>query len=399
MVSIGYGTVQRREVTGAVASMTSDELIKVPSNNVLESMQGQLPGVDIIRNSGSPNSGNSLLVRGARSLTASNNPLVIIDGVQFGSLAQLNPQDIESIEVLKDAASTAIYGSRGANGVILVTTRRGIGGRASFDLNSFYGVTEITEYPLINTGPQFVAQKREAYRTSGLWSSPTDDAKIFTPDQLTAIKQGFYTDFRDLIFRKGAARSHQLGVSAGSDRTQAYISFGLDDETGILRSDQMRRYTLRVNVDQTITDHWKVGTHSQVTYFNRNRRANPLNIANKIDPLTRAFDSTGALIIFPNNGKDISPLADEQPNAYANNQLQTVIIPSLFADYSRGGFTFRSTLGGSVNTSRTARSRRRRRSRSRALRRRRRTTPTTRTTTASRTSRRSAVTSAVIRSR
>src|SRR4029078_7162097 len=89
------------------------------------------------------------------------------------------------------------------------------------------------------------------------------------------------------------------------------------------------------------------------TSYSRNRPANPTNIANKIYPLTRAFDSTGALIIFPNNGKDISPLPDEQPNAYANNQLQTIIIPSLFADYSRGGVTFRSTLGGSVNTTRT----------------------------------------------
>jgi TonB-linked SusC/RagA family outer membrane protein len=353
VVSIGYGTVQRREVTGAVASIKSDELTKVPSNNVLESMQGQLPGVDIVRTSGSPNSGNMLLVRGARSLTASNNPLVIIDGIQFGSLQQLNPSDIESIEVLKDAASTAIYGSRGANGVILVTTKRGFGGRPSFDLHSYFGNTQITEYPQINTGPQFIAQKREAYRTSGLWASPADDSKIFTPDQVTAIQQGFWTDFRDLIFRQGMAQSHQLGVSAGSERTQAYVSFGLDDETGILRSDQMRRYTLRVNVDQTLTDHWKVGTHSQVTYFDRDRRANPLNIANKIDPLTRAFDATGALIVFPNNGKDISPLADEQPNAYANNQLQSVIIPSLFADYSLGGFTFRSTLGGSATSSRT----------------------------------------------
>jgi TonB-dependent starch-binding outer membrane protein SusC len=353
VVSIGYGSVQRRELTGAVASITSDELTKVPTGNVTESLQGQLPGVDIVRSSGSPNSGTSMLIRGARSLKASNNPLVIIDGVQFGSLAQLNPSDVESIEVLKDAASTAIYGSRGANGVILVSTKKGVGGRPSFDLNSYYGVTSITDYPLINTGPQFVALKREAYRTSGLWSSTADDSKIFTPDQIKAIQDGFWTDFRNLIFRDGVAQSHQLGVSAGSERTQAYISFGLVDETGVLRNDQMRRYALRVNVDQKLTDQWSLGTHSQVTYFDRDRRANPLNIANKIDPLTHAFASDGSLIVFPNNGKDISPLADEQPNAYSNNQLQSIIIPSLFANYSNGGFTFRSTLGGNLSESRT----------------------------------------------
>ena len=353
VVSIGYGTVQRREVTGAVASITSEELTKVPSGNVIESMQGQLPGVDIVRSNGSPNSSTMMLIRGARSLTASNNPLVIIDGIQFGNLAQLSPSDVESIEVLKDAASTAIYGSRGANGVILVTTKRGFGGRPSFDLNSFYGVTSITDYPLINTGPQFVAQKREAYRTSGLWASPADDSKIFTPDQIRAIQGNYFTDFRNLIFRDGLSQSHQLGVSAGSERTQAYLSFGLVDETGILRNDQMRRYALRVNVDQKLTESWTLGTHSQVTYFDRDRRANPLNIANKIDPLTKAFDDAGNVIVFPNNGKDISPLADEQPNSYSNNQLQAIIIPSLFADYSSGGFTFRSTLGGSLTNTRT----------------------------------------------
>ena len=353
VVSIGYGTVQRRELTGAVASITSEELTKVPTGNVTESLQGQLPGVDIVRSSGSPNSGTAMLIRGARSLKASNNPLVIIDGIQFGSLSQLNPSDVESIEVLKDAASTAIYGSRGANGVILVSTKKGVGGRPSFDLNSYYGVTSITDYPLINTGPQYVAQKREANRTSGLWASPADDSKIFTTDELKAIQDGFWTDFRDLIFHDGLAQSHQVGVSAGSERTQAYISFGLVDETGILRNDQMRRYALRVNVDQKLSDQWTLGTHSQVTYFDRDRRANPLNIANKIDPLTRAFAADGSLIVFPNNGKDISPLADEQPNAYSNNQLQSVIIPSLYAEYSNRGFNFRSTLGGSLTESRT----------------------------------------------
>jgi TonB-linked SusC/RagA family outer membrane protein len=115
----------------------------------------------------------------------------------------------------------------------------------------------------------------------------------------------------------------------------------------------MRRYALRVNVDQRLTERWTLGTHSQVTYFDRDRRNNPLNIANKIDPLTKAFDDNGGVIIFPNNGKDISPLADEQANAYSNNQLQAIIIPSLFADYSNGGFTFRSTLGGSLTNTRT----------------------------------------------
>lgn len=352
IVAIGYGSVQRREVTGAVASISSGELTKVPTANVTESMQGKLPGVDITRSSGSPNSGASLLVRGERSLTASNSPLVIIDGVQFGNLSQLNPNDIESVQVLKDAASTAIYGSRGANGVLLVTTKQGSGGRTSFSVNSYVGATEITDYPAINTAEQYVTLKREAYRTSGLWTGPQDDPKIFSQTELDNIASGVATDFRDLIFRDGLSQSHQASVTTGSERTQGYLSLGVYDETGILRSDELRRYSLRVNVDHSLSDYWKVGTHSQLTYFDRDRRRNPLNLANKIDPLTAAYDANGDLIVFPNNGKDISPLADEQPNAFADNELETYMVPSLFAQFGRGGVTFRSTLGASLSNRR-----------------------------------------------
>ena len=352
VVSIGYGTVQRKEVTGSVASLSQEELKKVPTASVVESMQGMLPGVDITRSSGSPNSGNALLVRGTRSLTASNNPLVIVDGVQFGALGDLNPGDIESIEVLKDAASTAIYGSRGANGVILVKTKSGTGGGAVVSANGFYGVTQITSYPLINTAEQYATLKREAYRTSGIWKSPADDAKIFAPLELANLNAGVATDFRNLLFRDGRTASQEVSVAAGSDRTHAFFSGGYYDETGILRADEMRRYSARVNVDHTLSDRWKVGTHTQLTYFDRDRRNDPLNLANKITPLTAAYDSLGQLIVYPNGGKDISPLADERPNAFADNELQSRVVPSFYGEYTSGGFDFRSTLGADVTSSR-----------------------------------------------
>jgi TonB-dependent SusC/RagA subfamily outer membrane receptor len=290
MVSIGYGTVQRKEVTGAVASLSQEELTKVPTASVVESMQGMLPGVDITRSSGSPNSGNALTVRGTRSLTASNSPLVIVDGVQFGGLGDLNPADIESIEVLKDAASTAIYGSRGANGVILVKTKSGLGNGAVVSASGYYGVTDVTSYPLINTPEQYAALKRQAYRTSGIWSSPADDAKIFAPLELINLNGGVATDFRNLLFREGRTASQEVSVSAGSERTRAFVSGGFYDETGILRADEMRRYSARLNVDHTLSDRWRVGTRTQLTYYDRDRRADPLNLANKITPLTPAFD-------------------------------------------------------------------------------------------------------------
>ncbi len=352
VVAIGYGTVQRKEVTGAVASMSSEELTKVPSANVIESMQGMLPGVDITRSSGSPNSGNTLLVRGVRSLTASNSPLVIIDGVQFGSLADLNPSNIESIEVLKDAASTAIYGSRGANGVILVTTKSGGRSGTIVSSNTYFGATQITSYPLINSPTQYAALKREAYRTSGIWATTADDSKIFAPLELINLNQGIATDFRNLIFRDGRTANQEVSVASSTDRTAAFLSLGYNEESGILRSDQAKRYSLRLNVDHALSDRLKFGTRTQLTYFNRDRRADPLNLANKITPLTPARDSTGALIVFPNGGKDISPLADEEPNVFLDNELQARVVPSLFGELTLGAFSFRSTVGADITSRR-----------------------------------------------
>lgn len=354
IVAIGYGSVQRRDLTGSVATIASEELRRVPTSDVRESLQGRLPGMDIRRESGSPNSDMDWRVRGTRSLTADNEPLIIIDGVQFGRLEDLNPSDIESIEVLKDAAATAIYGSRGANGVILVTTKNGGAGGANITVSSYMGMTDITSYPRINTGPEFVDLKREAFRTAGEWSSEADDANIFSPRELENIANGVWTDFRDLIFRDATLQSHQVGVSTGSANTRAYLSLGAFRENGILRSDEVSRYSVRFNLDHALSDRWTVGTNSQVTYYDRDRRRDPLNIANKINPLTRAFDGDGDLIIYPNDGKDISPLADQEPDAYANNQLETIVVPSLYAEFAPlGNLSIRSTLSGNLVGRRT----------------------------------------------
>jgi TonB-linked SusC/RagA family outer membrane protein len=308
-----------------------------------------VPGLDITRNGGSPNSGVSITLRGTRSLTASNSPLVIVDGNQFGNLEDLNANDIASIQVLKDASSTAIYGSRGANGVIIVTTKSGARSPTSISVNAYTGMTQVASYPRINTGPEFVAQRREANRTTGKWSSPADDPKIFTPGELQHIQDGTWTDYRDLLFHTGYTQNYQVGVTTSTENTNAYLSASLYDEQGILRKDDLRRYTLRLNLDRKLSDAWKVGTNSQVTYYDTNARRDPLNLANKIDPLTDVYDPTGALIVYPNGGKDISPLADEQPNVYTDNTLTTRVLPSLYAEWAPiDGLTLRSTAAADL---------------------------------------------------
>ena len=154
VVVVGYGEVKKRDLTGAVVSVKGDELKKVPSTNVMESVQGKLPGVDITKSSGAAGAKINVTVRGNRSIRADNGPLYIVDGVQYENIQDINPNDIQSMEVLKDASSTAVYGSRGANGVIIVTTKKGASGKPRVSVNTYVGVSQVAGYPEMSTGPQ-----------------------------------------------------------------------------------------------------------------------------------------------------------------------------------------------------------------------------------------------------
>ncbi|WP_078063082.1 SusC/RagA family TonB-linked outer membrane protein [Solirubrum puertoriconensis] len=353
VVVIGYGAVKRSDVTGAIVSVKEEDMKKVPVANVMESLQGRLPGVDITRSSGSASSGVNITVRGNRSLTANNGPLFIVDGIQYNSIQDINPNDIQSMEVLKDAASTAIYGSRGANGVIIVTTKKGAAGKTRVTLNSYIGRSDVEYYPYVNDGPGYVAQKREANRTTGLWNSPADDAKIFTPLQLSAIQDGTWSRWPDLFLRNGVQQEHQVGLASGGENTKFYVSANYYDEQGIFRMDNLKRYATRFNLEHAVTDKFKVGMQNQLTYYNQNNRRDPLNIANKIDPLGAPRDENGQVVVFPNNGKDINPLADEINGNYQNNSRTTRTFLTAFAEYQLlPSLNLRSNVGLTLGNSR-----------------------------------------------
>src|SRR5690625_3215573 len=353
VVVIGYGTVAKSDLTGSVSSVDAEDVTSVPTTNVAEALQGKVSGMDITRSSGEAGAGVNITLRGNRSLTASNSPLVIVDGIQYGSMEDINPNDIESIEVLKDASSTAIYGSRGANGVILISTKQADAPGTQVSIESYAGFSRTMEYPDYNTGPEYVAQKREANRVSGDWSGPEDDPNIFTSGELENINNNVWTDFRDLLFQTGIQQSHQASVSRGTENNSVYLSVNYFDEQGILEMDQLKRYTARLNVDQQFGEALRIGMNSQITYYDRDRRRDPMNIANKINPLTRAYDDEGELIVRPNNGRDISPLADTQLNAYENNTLTTKVFPTLFAELDIAEqVSFRTNISATLTNSR-----------------------------------------------
>ncbi|MBO0356394.1 TonB-dependent receptor [Hymenobacter sp. BT186] len=354
VVVIGYGQVKKSDVTGAIVSVKEEDIKKTPAANVMESLQGRLPGVDITRSSGSATSGVSVTVRGNRSLTANNGPLFIVDGVQYNSIQDINPNDIASMEVLKDAASTAVYGSRGANGVIIVTTKRGTSGQPRVTINSYYGQTDVANYPKVNNAEQYVAQKREANRTTGLWNSTADDSKIFTPYELESIANGVSTDWMELLLRKGTQQEHQIGLSGGSEKTKFYTSFDYFNEQGLFKLDNLNRYSIRFNIDQEINKKITIGLQSQLTYYNQSVRRDPTNQANKINPLLTPYDANGNIAIFPNSGNFINPIIDEVNGNYENNTRTTRTFTTGYVSYQiLPSLNIRSNLGLTLSNART----------------------------------------------
>ncbi|OQP47395.1 SusC/RagA family protein [Niastella yeongjuensis] len=353
IVVIGYGTVKKRDLTGAVVSLKGDEVKKVAAGNVMESVQGKVAGVDITRTSGGAGSNVNVTVRGNRSILAQNTPLFIVDGIQYANFQDINPNDIQSMEVLKDASSTAIYGSRGANGVIIITTKRGASGKVRVAANAYYGVNKETGYPVPMNGPQYAELKRQGARTAGTWKSPADDASLFKAD-FTAATDGTSTYWPGLLLKDGSQQDYGVNVASGSDKTKVFFSFDYFKEKGLLNNDFSGRYTLRLNIDQTVIGTFKVGLQSQLTYYDENRRTdNVLTVANKVIPYYVPYAADGSLIRLPGNANQVNPLLEEQPGAYINETNTTRILSSAYAEWKPfSSLTLRSNLGITNGSSR-----------------------------------------------
>lgn len=351
VVIIGYGTVKKRDLTGSISQMSAKDVAETPANNVLETLQGRISGLDLVESDGQAGSGLSFTLRGNRSLNASNEPLILVDGIPYGSALEINPSDIESVEVLKDASATAIYGTRGANGVILVTTKKGKSGRVQVALNSYYGAQSNSGLAKIQTGAEYAAFKREAFRTQGI----TDDAAIFNPEELTAINNRQFVDWMGLAIKDGSVQNHEINISGGNDKTTISVSAGVYDEQGLFKNDQLRRYNGSLSVGYQLLDNLKVGSKLFYTFRDNDRRQDPLNQANKINPYGTPYDAEGNIILYPVAGQsfNISPLADEVPGAYVNNLRGNRIFNASYLEWGiLNDLQFRSSFGFDIHSDR-----------------------------------------------
>lgn len=361
IVVIGYGTVRKRDLTGSVTSVKSDDIVRSPAHNALEAIQGQVPGLDITRTSGSATAGVNMNIRGKRSLSTAkdeygnsiaNSPLVIIDGMQGGNISDINPQDIESIDVLKDASSTSIYGSQGANGVIIVTTKRGKSGKPRVNWNSYVGANGWAQYPEMRTGEDYIRLRREAAKTAGQWDEKSGDQTLFTAGEWEALQKNQWVNWKDEVFKNGILQSHQISISGGTDQTTGLLSGGYYREMGSFENDELNKFNLRLNVDHNIGSYVKVGTSSQLTrYDGRDRAENVLWRATTNVPLGAPYDENGNVILWPlgRDGK-VSPLADEADAFTAQHRLaNTNIIANGFLEIKPlAGLSFRSNFGANL---------------------------------------------------
>ncbi len=288
VVVVGYGTQRRTAVTAAIASVPMKEIKDMPVSNVATALQGKVPGVVVQQNNGAPGSTPAIKVRGLGSISAGNSPLIVVDGniVSPAIFSLLNSNEIVSMDVLKDASSTAIYGSRGSNGVIIVTTRRGRTGRTNINLDVYGGFQEVTKKIDLLNSAQMAELSIEAANNAYLDNVP--GAKITDPNSMRPVLRYRYPrgevfpwlnfddpqkiaelpdfDFQDLIFRKAAISSYQLSLSGGNEKAQFYVAGGYLNQQGVIKESKLDRYTLRAGVDVNVSDKLKVGVNINPSY-------------------------------------------------------------------------------------------------------------------------------------
>ncbi|WP_345263172.1 SusC/RagA family TonB-linked outer membrane protein [Nibrella viscosa] len=306
VVVVGYGTQRKRDVTGAVVSINEATLKEVPAPNLISQLKGRAAGVSIVSNGSTPGSQGQIRIRGNRTLTTSqgssdalDGPLVVVDGIPFGGLNDINPDDISNMEILKDASATAIYGSRGAGGVILITTKRGKVGKPILSYDGYHGVTSIMGKYNVMNGQEYAQFKADA--TTYNRTNPGTTAYPLTQAEKDALAAGISTDWQSLIYKPAFMTNHQLGLQGGVENTQYSIGAGYFNETGIIPNQNFERYTIRATIDQKLGKHVKIGlnTINTLTYQNNPGGGGvPSNLV-RLTPLAAPYNPDGTVNLNP----------------------------------------------------------------------------------------------------
>lgn len=322
VVVVGYGETKRKDITGSVGSMNTEAIEKTNKINAFQALQGQVPGVNIQAADNKPGGEFNIRIRGANTInsnenvdnggySAGQNPLFVVDGMFVNDISFLNPSDIERMDVLKDASATAIYGSRGSNGVILIQTKKGSAGGLVVQYDNYVGVKQAYNLPDMFNGPEFVQFMTDAVvglnYASGNFDfaeSDVDLTNYLRPNELQNVADGSYTDWVDLIRNDGFQTNHTLGFSGGSDRTTFGAGVAYTADEGTFEGEDYERVNIRGNINSKLSDLVTIGYSNYATFSKRNVGSlEGFRSAYRLRPTGTPYDENGEPLFFPIEGE------------------------------------------------------------------------------------------------
>ncbi|QGY42479.1 SusC/RagA family TonB-linked outer membrane protein [Maribellus comscasis] len=333
VVAIGYGSMKKSDLTGSVTSVNSEDFVKGVANNALQLLQGKASGVQISQANSEPGGALSIKVRGAGSINSSNSVLVVIDGLPGADPSSLNPLDIESIEILKDASAAAIYGTRAANGVVLITTKQGSSGTPVVSYNTYFAL-QTPDYKFdVLDATQYMQMINDISEDGG-------KTLPFTDQEISAAGKG--TDWQDVLMRNAFAMNHQFSINGGSNTSKYYVSLGYLDQDGILISSGLKKYNTLINLEFTPSEKFKFAINLNGALSKKDIIPNDSNSANEnADPLNAALQFDPRLTTEKNEQGEYqrnASIALDNPLAlaygYDDNQKNTRISGNVLAEYS-----------------------------------------------------------------
>lgn len=374
VVVIGYGTARKKDVTGSVASVSNEKLVESASYSPVLALQGKASGVVIQQTNAKPGSDPRVMIRGNRSLSATNEPLYVVDGIPLTQgYSEIPQSNISSIDILKDASATAIYGSRGANGVILITTKKGQSGRPVIEYNAYYGIQKPRKLVELFDAAEWVELIREAYRTTGAYpavptyemdqimmpvAQETDPYGIsykiqnaYDPDGSWHPERLETVDWMGEVLQTGQIMNHEFSVRGGTENLKTYASVTYFNQEGLVKGQDYSRYSVRVNFDWNITKIFTLGGQTAYTHTDRNDGANLFSACQSISPLANIRNADGELIGRPGNDTQLwNPVWNI--SEYISKYRKERFLGSYYLEIKLPfDFRFRSNLGIDIGPS------------------------------------------------
>lgn len=355
VVVVGYGVQRKSDITGSISSVDEEQMMKIPTTDIAQMLVGRVAGLEVISSTGRPGEFSDIRIRGTRSLSGGNNPLYVVDGVPMESIDFINPADIESLEVLKDASSTAIYGARAANGVVLVTTKRGAEGVSRINVSGTR-TTQILKRNFDFYSPLDYAllQKEKYRRDDGTYPSLE---VIFPIYELENFNNQRYTDWEDLTISNALLQRYDLNMTSGTERSKMLFSVGFFDQDGMIENSAYRQLNTRLNADYKIYDRFSMGANFSYTYSDRDVEEEFIDGYLSMSPLVSPYDEDGNLVRVTGDGGQDNPLWNNRE--YYNNEKRHQYLINIFADWEiLSNLTYRlnSSLNGSIGRNEVYRS-------------------------------------------